>query len=100
MAPPQTGPFYCKLICSAGPRKISPREGMGDASQMKKTIDAYKLLKQAERTNKLLELISDQLELQYLEQFVAEEEPDSTRVAERDYIRSRVFEKRTALKLE
>lgn len=59
------------------------------------------LLQEARRTNRLLELISDQLELQYLEQFVAAEgEPDVVRLAERDEMRAVVNEKRRRLELE
>lgn len=59
-----------------------------------------KLLKEQNRTNKLLEVISDQLELQYLEQFVDDVDPDPMRLMERDNMRTKVFLKRQALNLE
>jgi uncharacterized membrane-anchored protein YitT (DUF2179 family) len=37
------------------------------------------LEREQKRTNKLLEVISDQLELQYLEQFVEDVDPDPIR---------------------
>ena len=60
------------------------------------------LLAEIKRTNELLKLLSDQLELQYLQQFVNESDknPNPVRLLERNEIRSAVFAKRQELGLE
>ncbi len=58
------------------------------------------LIEQAKRTNELLALLSEQLELAYLQQFLTEIKPDPIRLHERDESRSKVFDMRYKLGLE
>ena len=58
------------------------------------------VIKELRLTNELLKLISDQLELQFLQQFVNDDSTNAIRLAERNEMRTAVFEKRKDLGLE
>lgn len=58
------------------------------------------LIEQTKRTNELLALLSEQLELAFLQQVVTDTNPDPIRLHERDECRSKVFDMRCKVGLE